>query len=257
MNEGRPPFQPTASIPDLTELGKAAMRLGETPSSFMRWVLKFIQQDLSSFSIGDWLNLGHEVLLFSLLGKPVAEDPSKIIPRLGISIPEMPTHETIVDLQLKTRSHIENILSKEETTFTESGPVTQKIIILRKAGPVGARVAKAVGRKPLTRDCAYRIPLDRLPWEAFKHALADLLLETGFNLRQCPECRTIFLTDRRNKQFCTPRCVSRGTTRRYLDKQRKSKLKSGRARKAKKIQQRKSTHTPTRRGSHGTKKRTR
>jgi hypothetical protein len=67
MNEESPLFQRTAGSPDPNELDKARTRLGETPSRFMSWVLKFIQQDLSSFSIGDWLNLGHEVLCFRWL----------------------------------------------------------------------------------------------------------------------------------------------------------------------------------------------
>ena len=256
MNEGRLPFQPTASLPDPTELDKAATRLGATPSSFMNWVLKFIQQDLLTFSIGDWLNLGYEVLLFTLLGKPVSDDPSKTIPRLGISIPAMPTPETITDLQVATRKHIENILSKGQTTFTEAGPVSEKIVILKKAGPIGVRLASAAGRKPLSEDCAYRIPIGRLPRNAFERALAALLMVTGPNLRRCAECRMIFLTDRRNKQFCCLRCVSRATTRRYRSKLPESKRMAGSPQKPKKSQGLKSHHTPARGGTrHGAKRR--
>lgn len=53
------------------------------------------------------------------------------------------------------------------------------------------------------------------PLIVFEYHLSDILTKFALLILQCPECKTIFLASRKNKQFCSVRCQSRLNMRKY------------------------------------------
>lgn len=217
----------------------------------MRWVLKFSRADLSAFSAGDWLNLQHELVAFSFMTHPILEKLKEILSHCSVSIPPLPSHETVSHLQTETRRHVVEILDNRFTTILQESPPSLEVWIV---GPVGKRLYSATGR-PLPRGAALGQIKGQTLEVAHQYTMYSLFLLTGDRLRRCDECRSPFVADRVDQEYCSKACLSRVTTRRYRDKQPKSKRRPGRPRKAKKLQQPTSNHTLPRRGSYGTKRR--
>lgn len=55
----------------------------------------------------------------------------------------------------------------------------------------------------------------KTPLTVFEYHLSDMLAKFALLIYQCPECKTIFLASRKNKQFCSVRCQSRLNMRKY------------------------------------------
>lgn len=193
---------------------RAAQRIGTTPDQAMRWVLRFAQTDLASLSEGQWLDLRAEVHVFMRQGPalkfggtvahigaafdwggaPPKEDRP---PRKRITVTIRPSPEQVAALQTQTRETLKGALAGHTLIF-ELGP-------LRLYVAPSHRMAK---RSFLSINT-------HTPVDAFGFHLAYLLTQHRLRLRECPECKTKFLADRRNQVFCSPRCQSRVRQRRW------------------------------------------
>jgi len=211
------------------ELARAYQRMRGRPDyppqdELMRRVLAFIKLDLKTLSAGDWLNWQHELVALALLGDPVTEDPNEIIPKLIPNIPPLPTLNEGEEIKQLSQNHIDEIISTNSTTFKPK-QVDLTVTILR--GPIIKKLLTHAGRQ-CEHGKGYLAYEIRRPEDAFQFVLANLLKLTGARLRQCIECKTTFLGDRLDQLYCGKLCQSRATTRRWREKNTKSKGKLGR-----------------------------
>ncbi len=65
------------------------------------------------------------------------------------------------------------------------------------------------------------------PWRDWEteivHDLAGVLLNQGKDLGCCPECKSVFVTSRRGRRYCSSRCQNRAGVRRMADRKKSSR----------------------------------
>lgn len=181
---------------------------GVYPNAWIRWLLTFIDQDLKQLSEGDWLNLRHEATaLAETAGERSAENTEELLKRGHISLDArlgvVPTQEEIMSLQCKTRKAITQLLSEGQTIID---PITLKFYIFR------------VDKK----GACMRSSIEGSPVDKSMYKISYLLGRYGGMIDKCPECRHLFLADRKNQAYCSTKCQSRVTSRRYREKEHKS-----------------------------------
>lgn len=224
----------------LGELFKAAERLGGNSDECMKWVLRFAQTDLSKLSDGQWTDLCTEVDVFNSRGPLLKADPgfrhvgaahgwgeslTKESPPQGkwVTFTFRPSREQVAVLQGGTKEILEAFAKGEEIKF-ELGPLH---VYLEPQQPF------------CTGGLSFRT---HTPVDVFGFHLARLFSHYHGRVRSCRECTIMFLADRRNQHYCTTRCLSRSTQRRFREKHMK---KSALSRK----------HPGTKGGRHGKKRR--
>lgn len=210
----------------LDEEVKAAGRLGKTPEQVMRWVLRFVQMDLSGLSEGQWSDLGAEAHVFTKKGPPLrigrvtsyvaavfdwgGGSPEKDLPKKGKTVLTIrPSREQITELQHLTRGIFESLAAKEPILF-ELGPLSLYVNPVSYSVKHGGLTIKVHG-----------------PFDAFGLHVAFLLAQHPGRLRRCAECQTLFLAERSNQQFCITRCLTRVTQRRWRERHRKKTAGKG------------------------------
>lgn len=227
----------------LDELFKAAERLGKNPDECMRWVLKFAQADLANYSDGQWTDLCAEVDVFTSRGPLIrtgrgfvhlgaafdwsGPPPEEALPKgKWVAFTFHPSRKQVTALQEHTKEILEAFAQNEEIKLV-LGPLH---IYLE---PWRAFRSGGLSFKTHT------------PADAFGFHLTLLLSHYHGRVRSCKACSTMFLADRRNQQYCTTRCLSRVTQRRW--RERHMKKKPSKAIKGKKQQ------PSAKGGGHGTK----
>lgn len=219
----------------LEELLEADIRIcdryqARTPKArekaWLRWLLAFSERTPFHLSQGDWLNLRHEVgaLTLAVSTKSVksAEEIEEKIKRLveskrAISI--LPSEEEVLELQDKIQRALKELLSPLGTTIL--GPFRVKVWVSR-----GDRTQIAPVRKSYIDQLVEGSVTDRT-----MHQIAILLGKYGAMVERCPECERLFLADRKNQTYCSAKCQTRVTSRRYRQKQRKKSEMGPRRRK--------------------------
>lgn len=215
----------------------------------MEWVIRFAQLDLASLSTGDWNNLRYEIICFTKLGKMGDDTIDDTIndkidiktlanwPVTESDVPvslakHFPAKDVVAGLQKTVLTHIIQLLEVGRTTFSmaEIGISVSKIMYQMKSSH------KTLDRELTTEikydkveeiksggflytkyatDCGHKIISAKTPVTVFEYYLVDMLTTFAPLISRCPECKTIFLASRSNQQFCSTRCLSRLSMRKY------------------------------------------
>jgi hypothetical protein len=204
----------------LDELFKAAERLGKTPDDCMRWVLKFAQADLKQYSEGQWADLCTEIEIFGTRGPLLrigkrythlgpafdwgGAPPEESRPqKKWITLTFTPSCKQVTALQKETA----RILA----AFSRGGDIKFEL------GPLHIYLESWRTHKG---GFSFKT---HTPVDAFCFHLALLFSHYYGRIRACGECATVFLSDRRNQHYCTTRCLSRVTQRRWRERHMKKK----------------------------------
>jgi len=192
------PLQEDAETPARAEYAKALGRIGPTPAHAVRWLLKFIQENIDELSSGDLTNRAFEIASFAYWGtgdKGPSLASIKQWKWAGSKYLTYPEGDEIKTLQRSLRNHIERLLRSGHTAFE-----IQKLKL-----DIGAD---------------HDTPYFSLSTEsAFEYRIAVSLGEQAHRIRRCGSCQTIFLAVRRKQQWCSTRCQSRMGTKRFREKQ--------------------------------------
>jgi hypothetical protein len=205
---------PDAQRRDVEEFTKAARRIlaqrgvygGPRPAA-LAWLLAFVQDDLTTYSFGEWSDRWAEVKRFSIdagLGQsvvPLSNQESRSFPGPG-------EKDAMLTLQQVMKGDIDAYVNQgAATTFA------LKIRLhLRKDAP--RVIVQSANRE------------DSFQFQAF-HLLADI----GARIRRCRRCQRLFLAGRSDKEFCSGNCQALQYKREHPLKKTKPKPKGKRLRK--------------------------
>ena len=207
-----------------SELLRAVARIGG-PVEGLRWLLRFAQADLPKLTSGQWVDLGAELIAFTLWGpvgsassqrRPQQSAEKSLLSALNVhNAPRVATafwgthplpQPLIAKAQGLLRSGIESVLQTGAATF----PPVQLNFSIHKGH-----------KSPLFVVSANALP------RVFAYRAACLLGEYMEGIRRCAECQTLFLIDRRDQKYCSTRCLSRVSQRRFQARLRKKKKRRG------------------------------
>lgn len=274
----------TATVdPDLgDDVVSVFSRIGFEATSWMEWVLRFGDLDLTTLSPGERLVLREEVEAFVLMGRnrgPVVKRMKKgRVYLLKISMGcdpggwgeaseplhrVRPTSDDLSQLHRITQACLQELCQMQIPQDKRHAPQEKC-----DAFP-GAKLVHTVRWEvtspgftfisiPNIRFCAgsgyVYAQVDR-PMDAFRYILVYLLGHFSKDLWRCPECQKRFLARRYNQVFCGVRCQNRVAARKSRATPPDRVGKRGRpAKAAGKIQKQKAkTQTPTKGGRHGSK----
>ncbi|MBI3393844.1 MAG: hypothetical protein HY039_11795 [Nitrospirae bacterium] len=202
----------------LAELRKAGTRIGSSVDDVSRWLLRFVQREPSSLSAGDLSNLSYEIVHF--LGHGVPDDSSRPV-ESGLASPLVRKGGTY-------------IVRKGEYDLSGPWPTGWKFFpspadIERFQTFAAGAVMSAVRGNGLVLDLPpVELRLSPPSWKVRPHTedagalwtyqIAHLLGKTAPRIHLCPECKTLFLADRVDQKFCSPRCQQKDATLRYRER---------------------------------------
>lgn len=232
------------------ELWKASERIGFSPQKAMKWLLNFLQADIPTLSMGEWLDLRHEIVVFAILDakafKPSNPLSSSEGRHLRMIFGSLWLEKDFLRKapNLKIAHNLQNYLKSKIQEFLSNGSVSLSLEGMTLKLQKGTKAL--TDPNPPTVYVEYQSKDYKTP---FTHALGELLRDTGGRLAQCLECQTIFLADRRDQKFCSVKCQNRVAARQYRASQEKPKGKPGRPLKTnskgqKKSQQKKTSSLP-------------
>jgi hypothetical protein len=229
----------------LDEEVKAAQRIGNTPEQAMQWVIRFAQTELSTLSEGQWSDLMAEVDVFMLKGPPLkigrttshvgaafdwgGAPSEEYAPRnKWIPVTIRPPRKAVEELHRCAQMSLEAVAKGNKMIF-QLGPLHLTVEPVHPSIKHGGLTVKT-----------------HTPFDAFAYHVAHLLVHHNRRVRRCTECKSIFLAERKNQQYCTSRCLSRVTQRRWRERHKKKAHHKG-------VKQTKRT-AATKGGSHHGKK---
>jgi hypothetical protein len=205
---------------------KARERLGDTSRKVLRWLLRFVYTDLAKLSEGQWLDLQEEFREFTNHGTSL--NPKKV-PPWHSSYPEMESRvdergdwvmwrSLAEESQKNLRVWLERLMETYDLEF-DPMPIKFRVRSLRYYYPSDVmketKYPEATGLKSIFLNGHH----------VFAYHVAQILASHCDRLCRCTECQTIFLVDRRQQVFCSPRCLNRVTQRRWRESQKKKAQK--------------------------------
>lgn len=210
-------------MPLASERQKAKKRLGATPSHYLAWLIRFVQVDLDTLSAGQLSDLGWEFVtlesldvLGTLFGGMKSANGTKKAPLLledgmGQLIREKPADpKELHQVQDALRPRVNEFLSNHQTSL-EFSSLT---LTIESLVPFFTNDPKAAFAYPC------RLGLTVTEKDEWNLKLIFLLAHLGHEVRQCRECSTIFVAERKDQFFCTRRCVSRSAQREFQKRKR-------------------------------------
>lgn len=233
--------------------------------NLMEWFLKFIQTDLGDLSSGDWINLRWDIECFTIMGDSLElgldyskkneisevelDDifnwPDETDPTSEESRCAVPSNNTVIHIQKIVLAHVKNLLDNNKTTILIP---ELKITINKGSHKYIDAVKKAIGEDLLLEDADTFTEVESIPKETyvdivitsttaktpliiFEYYLSSMLAKYALRIAECPECKIIFLSNRKDQRFCTTRCQSRLTMRKIRNTPPERMNKRGRPKK--------------------------
>ncbi len=195
---------------------KAAERIGPSADQAMRWLIKFAQTDLASLSEGQWSDLTAEIQVFTKRGPPVkiGTASTRIAALFAWKVvPPKDPQAKDQKITLVTQPSQEQIAFLQKWAFISLDTIAKGGIVQVTVGTLLFDIFSnpPPGQGHLAIESA-------TPQAAFGFHFAHLLAEYVRRLRRCTECQTMFLSERRNQRFCTTRCLTRTTQRRWRER---------------------------------------
>lgn len=193
----------------------------------MEWILRFAQADLPGLSEGQLIDLRAELALFLLKGPP---SPSRglfsfhVVHAKAASVEELieaqqESSEGIGHLQDTAKTLLNDFLHKGHASLPPIENMTYHIVRADPQRPAKSRRAQKQLWAQNFRDI-------------FTYHLADLLGEHNERIRECQECKRVFLALREKQELCSRTCLNRVNQRKF-QKRKKEKAERGRRKRGK------------------------
>jgi len=187
----------SASVNDpIQRVIAAAERMGYTHEARLGWVLNFVHRDLSMLRAGEWLDLQDDLFVFSLQIPPDGIKPSTL---QRIRYPKKVGHKALRTVQSQLKKMMEALVVRHGYWA----------------------VPPTIGRYCLDRSTNGSITTGFIHegsmgfTDTVVMAAINALTASQQRIRQCIECRRIFLAVRR-QVYCAPVCSQKARTRRFL-----------------------------------------
>jgi len=214
-------------------------------SRIAKRILYWINRSPDSFTKEDWEALRYEISALADLHYGFAPDEWKglvgysttysVIPADQVLHEPIPADQAVHKLSFRVPNQVdaqhflkvvsEFVAPLAEGHNVEVGPLSLTIPITRKTPhmrpPSITRLFYVTGKTIRKRQkAAFNFP--NLVDQAI-YQFVRALQACGGLVVKCPECSQIFLADRINQKYCSPRCLSRVTTRRSRTSQKEVK----------------------------------
>jgi hypothetical protein len=175
------------------ELFKARVRIGESQEDRVRWLLRFYAEDIENMSAGDMLNRRYEFLAFAIGRAQELRWPDEPEP--------FPSAEEVIAFHLNVKSFVIVVLTRGWQGFSFKN---LKIHFHSQqqdySGPSVPWMLHATSPDTI---------------EVLKFTMLYEVWPLAHKIRECPECKKIFLADRTTQEYCSVQCQNRVATRRY------------------------------------------
>lgn len=179
----------------------AAERMGYTDEARLRWLIDFIQRDLSDLREGEWLDLCDDLLVFSLQIPRAAS--LSALRRLHPVYRKTVDHRSMRVVQRNLRQMVEAM-----------------VVVPRTLGDWP--IPRTIGRYHLCRDFNGKITQAFVHEGSGKFSYPNAAIAAAINtltgadrrILRCIECRRVFLAVRR-QVYCTSACSQKARTRRF------------------------------------------
>ena len=206
----------------ITEENKLAKRVCGSRRQAMEWLLRFAQADLQGLSKGQLIDLRAELTLFLLNGPPAPSRGSfsfHVVHAKAASAGERTeaqkeSAEGLGPLQDTVKALLNDFLRNGYAALPPIENATYHVVLSDPQRPVKFRRAQVQLWAQNFRDI-------------FTYHLADLLGEHSGRIRECQECKRVFLALREKQELCSRRCLNRVNQRKF---QKRKKEKAGRGR---------------------------
>lgn len=239
--------------------------LGRSPEKWMKWIVRFIQEDLDCMSEEQWLKYAAECQALEYASPTLAATSGN--PHIGAQqsvswFLESEAGRQISDLtQEKTQKEIssiqnflkEKVLALIDRRRTEIDlpaatleikaitPAKDHMKEYRKMLPY---ITKEAARQLLSKVGKHRLCRSSVLMKAdsldhWKYLLGFLLSSFGHAVRRCDECQYLFYAKRKDQFICGRKCTNLRGQRVWREKEKQGKAKAIRASR---------TPTPTRKG---------
>lgn len=226
------------------QLNKAHERIGQTVPQAIEWLLSFAQTDIASLSEGALIDLGYEL---NVLGdfRLTTNQPGEGVPDFALTVQDWEGRprfqkkvlgEPVVDYLLKIFLEEPNRRSPMNRPSPKQVDHLQRLVIDQFATVVENRFLYLSLPPPfhiqvlgfLDPNLLGVLTLFNNPEHLFIHNAALLFVHAAPRIRPCPECKRLFLADRKNKMHCSPRCQNTAAVRRLRQSRPKRTGKPGR-----------------------------
>jgi hypothetical protein len=187
------------------EIERAAARVGNSPRAQMRWAVEdFIAKNLDELTEGDWLNLEHEFYAFAT--RPSAFGGLRSWQRVNKPI-SPPSKDELRAIQDVWRRLVTKVRKAPEAEMTQVARLNVGVSVQRFAAGSALHLRMSAG--------------DR--WESIATPSFILLLGFAYLIRECEECDQLFMAARLKQTFCSRRCKTRVSVRKFRENQAKTK----------------------------------
>ena len=194
---------------------KTAQRIGRSGRQAMEWLLRFAQTDLAELSPGQWSDLRAEIELFLRDGPPAGS---------GGHFSLFALHKQAGGLGELAE------VRKESTEGAARLQTTLKAMLTDYLHKGYARLSfDPKGYYEIHRPDAKRPPQFRKAQvqlraqsfqDIFTYRIVTLLAEHHERIRECQECKRIFLARRGKQELCSRRCLNRVNQRKFQKQKR-------------------------------------
>ena len=171
-------------------------RIGKDPARCLEWIIRFAQMDMTALRSEERTALAKDLALFPVVmeWKP---------PLVGITNAGAVPDATLTTIQAELRQLFHDLM--EGSAWTVPGQSHLRILRVSQEGAAQTEFRAVWETRGNIRDAVFA-------------SVARLLLEHGQKVRACPECRRVFVANRR-QAYCTARCSQAVRNQRRKEKE--------------------------------------
>jgi len=220
---------------DFRAWGVASMRFGGSYPQRAKRVLYWINRPLGSFTKEDWETLRYEISALADTQYGLTPDEREGLTEHSFTFRPFSVDHASPKSLFRTPNqvsaqHFLEVVSEfvnklAEGHSVEVGPLSLTVLITRKTthlDPTSMEKMVYLSGKTVykKREASPHFPkiIDQAIYQ-----LVKALQACGGLVSRCPECAQLFLGDRINQKYCSPKCLSRVTTRRSRSSQQEVK----------------------------------
>jgi hypothetical protein len=207
------------------------------PERWMRWLLFFCQINLRRSSKEEWIGLKHDLhalcqssSTFDFVqmwrGSRIAASPKAQFEFAKGQLTGLRTRTDVLTVQKILKEGLSNLYPKQLPTDHDKvfrvwkiPASVPEVYMTRFSMMAGQRIRKKAPSRPKNTKGAFSPQLRfYLKWpDLFWLAVSEIIEQCGPQLRQCEECKTLFLRNKR-QTYCSEACSQRVRSRKWYKK---------------------------------------
>ena len=207
------------------------------PERWMRWLLSFCEINLRRLSKEEWIALKHDLHALCQSSSPfdfaqmwrgsrIAASPKAQFEFAKGQWTGLRTRTDLVTVQNILKEGLTNLYPKQLPTDHDKvfrvwkvPASVPEVYMTRFSLMAGQRIRKKAPSRPKNTKSAFFPQLRFYPkWpDLFWLAVSEIIEQCGPHLRQCEECKTVFLRNKR-QTYCSEGCSQRVRSRKWYKK---------------------------------------